>query len=156
MKKQKLKKLSLILMKKQNKEGFTLVEVMAVLSISVFMLLISIHPIQNKYNEIAEGIFWEKFDESWMRLVTIVPKSGQKGNVYFYNDKAIFVISNQEKKYLYYPQGLHLYKYQNIQISASGRVKADTVVFNSEVTKLKYIITFQLAWGDYRIKKEKN
>ncbi|MFT9189386.1 MAG: prepilin-type N-terminal cleavage/methylation domain-containing protein, partial [Liquorilactobacillus sp.] len=49
MKKQKLKKLSLILMKKQNKEGFTLVEVMAVLSISVFMLLISIHPIQNKY-----------------------------------------------------------------------------------------------------------
>lgn len=143
-------------MKKQNKEGFTLVEVMAVLSISVFMLLISIHPIQNKYNEIAEEIFWKKFDESWTRIVTIVPKSGQKGNVYFYNDKVIFVINNKERKYLNYPHGLHLYRYQHIQISTSGRVGADTVVFNSDVTKTKYIITFQLAWGDYRIKKEQN
>ncbi|EJE97476.1 prepilin-type N-terminal cleavage/methylation domain-containing protein [Liquorilactobacillus mali] len=141
-------------MKKQNKGGFTLIEVMIVLSISAFMLLISIWPIQNKYNEVSEEIFWKKFDAMWMRLVTIVPKSGQRGNVYFYNDKAIFVVSNKEKKYLYYPQGLHLYQYRNIQISANGRVKPDTVVFNSEVTKLKYVITFQLAWGDYRIKKE--
>ncbi|WP_057828802.1 type II secretion system protein [Liquorilactobacillus cacaonum] len=143
-------------MRQRSKEGFTLIEVMAVLGIVTFSLVLSIQLVKNRYDEINEGIFWKKFDQSWMHLVTNVPKSNQIGTTTFYNDKVIFTIPKSEKKTLYYPAGLHLFQYKIIKISTSGRVRGDTVVFTSDVTNLKYIISFQLAWGDYRIKKETN
>lgn len=135
-----------------NKKGFTLVEMIIVLGLTVALMIIGYQPMKKALFNYQEKIFFTNLQRNWdkaaeraiedrCRYLFLFEEGTNK--IYVRKTDRNGILTEEE---LIMPKSLQLYKTRKIRISQQGSVTGDTVTFVSNSGKT-YVYTFQLGYG---------
>lgn len=133
--------------------GFTFIEMLVVLGMTVSLLIIMIKPAQKMYENYQERLFWNNLKYAWNREFTVLSQRHKKGNIKFGPRQVVFWEGNRQVEVVKLPASLLVYSFKQVTINETGQTNGQTIRINSIDNQRHYRIIIQVGWGKYYVKQ---
>jgi len=149
------------MLKREVRLGFTLLETVIGLGIFCFLTTISLYNLKDFQAKVEEKQTLEWFKDSFKTAFNEAYLTRQSATFNIENNReVVFTITKDgrgAKRIIsrVFPSTMKIYKSSSNQyaISYTGEAQPVTITIKSDLTKKKYIYTFQMGWGEITEKK---
>ena len=136
------------------RSGFTVIETVIVMGLVAIIVAFLIPGIANRRAYQQEQFFWNQLRQDW-RSAQLRARTERVTTVIRYDQATnqINFVSSGTYDSLDVPSTLKVVRFVPFSMHENGYVKPQTQEFCSTLTKRRYLMRIQLAWGGYHIEK---
>lgn len=144
------------MMLKQDREGFTMIEMLiTLLIISSLLVLIMVGGQRFSRSSLqTERAFWDSFDSYWKQALYQAQYHGKKTEITIKEGAPIVFRTADEKQSLTMPRSLHPKQEETLLIRSDATISPRTVTFSSDIDRRTYRLVIQMGWGVYHVDRQ--